>query len=116
MIHTAGTDKIEPFNVGVSISNTPTDIAKYNVFIIILQDISVQNAKIACVYNRISDAPTQNYAQQTFNSSYEYWNWFSITLNNNTFSYEGSYGTPRTGSSAGTKYENLTAAAIYGIV
>ena len=103
MIQTAGS-AIAPFNVGVSLSNGSADIAKYNVFVIILQDTAVSNTRIACTYSRHSSATTQNYSLYTYNSSYEYWNWFSITLSGNTFSFDGAYGSPRTSSYTGTRY------------
>lgn len=115
MIQSAGT-KIQPFNVGVALSNDSADIAKYNVFVIILQDTAVANSRVACAYNRNDSAKTQNYSLYTFNNSYEYWNWFSITLEGTHFSFDGAYGSPRTSSYTGTRYENISPTAIYGIV
>lgn len=107
MIHNAG-DSLVPFSVGTSVTNGSANIAKYNVFVII---VTITSGKVVCPFNR--GYAKQEYASYTYNSSWEYLEWVQIQLSGNTFSVVGNSYSPYDGNSGALKtYSTFT---IYGI-
>lgn len=112
-------DIIEPFTVGVSLTNGSASIANYNVFIITLREGAgdattgnpVGNFRSTFVYSR--GVNPANYGTMLWNSSYEYWCWYEISLSGNTFSATGKrdYSV----GSSGETINPLQIMKIYGV-
>lgn len=112
-------DKIAPFTVGVSLTNGDAAIANYNVFIITLREGAgdattgnpVGNFRSTFVYSR--GVNPANYGTMLWNSSYEYWCWYQISLSGNTFSATGKrdYSV----NSGGETINPLQILKIYGV-